>query len=122
MPNHLNIRIQPDEEIFLRFQAKQPGTSFIMKPVDMKFSYTESFSTQSPEAYETLLLDILNGDATSFVRADLEMAAWSAIAPVLESWSENRPTDFPNYAAGTWGPASSDALLARDGRKWLLHG
>lgn len=121
-PNHLRIRIQPDEEVILRFQAKQPGVAFELKPVDMRFSYRESFSRESPEAYETLLLDILAGDATSFVRADLEKAAWAAIAPVLDSWTSASAADFPNYAAGTWGPKSSDELLERDGRKWLLRG
>jgi glucose-6-phosphate 1-dehydrogenase len=122
MPNHLNIRIQPEEEIFLRFQAKQPGTSFVLKPVDMKFSYRDSFSKQSPEAYETLLLDILNGDVASFVRADLEKAAWSTITPVLEAWEKTPPLDFPNYQAGSWGPAAADQLLIKDGRSWLIHG
>jgi len=121
-PNHLSIRIQPEEEIILRFQAKQPGASFELKPVDMKFSYCQAFSQQSPEAYETLLHDILAGDTTSFVRADLERAAWSAITPVLESWESHRPMDFPNYSSGSWGPQASDELLARDGRKWLLRG
>lgn len=121
-PNHLSIRIQPDEEIILRFQAKQPGTSLSLKPVDMRFSYAESFSRESPEAYETLLLDIMAGDATSFVRADLEKAAWLAISPVLETWDSTAPSDFPNYQAGTWGPKASDELLNRDGRSWLLHG
>ena len=122
VPNHLSIRIQPDEEIILRFQAKQPGTSFELKPVDMKFSYRESFARQSPEAYETLLLDVMAGDATSFVRADLEKAAWSAISPVLEFWEASRPVDFPNYAAGTWGPKAAEDLLERDGKRWLLRG
>jgi glucose-6-phosphate 1-dehydrogenase len=121
VPNHLSIRIQPDEEIILRFQAKQPGTAFELKLVDMRFSYSESFSKQSPEAYETLLLDIMMGDATSFVRADLEKAAWSVVSPILESWGTTRPTDFPNYRAGTWGPKASDELLKRDGRQWLLR-
>ncbi len=122
VPNHLSIRIQPDEEIILRFQAKQPGTAFKLEPVDMRFAYRESFSKQSPEAYETLLLDIMAGDATSFVRADLEKAAWSAISPVLEFWGSTPPADFPNYPAGTWGPKASDELLERDGKQWLLRG
>jgi glucose-6-phosphate 1-dehydrogenase len=88
----------------------------------MRFSYAESFSRESPEAYETLLLDILAGDATSFVRADLEKAAWTAISPVLEMWGANKPSDFPNYQSGTWGPKASDELLERDGKQWLLHG
>ena len=122
VPNHLSIRLQPNEEIILRFQAKEPGTTFELKPVDMKFSYRESFSRQSPEAYETLLLDILAGDATSFVRADLEKAAWSAISSILDAWATTKTPDFPNYAAGTWGPKAADDLLERDGKTWLLRG
>lgn len=118
LPNHLTIQIQPEEEISIRFQAKQPGTTFELKPVDMKFSYRESFSKQSPEAYETLLLDILEGDATSFVRGDLEKAAWQAIAPILDVWKNTRPSSFPNYAAGSWGPRAADDLIVRDGRSW----
>jgi glucose-6-phosphate 1-dehydrogenase len=87
----------------------------------MRFSYRESFSHQSPEAYETLLLDIMAGDATSFVRADLEKAAWSAISSVLEIWGNTPAKDFPNYAAGTWGPKASDQLLAKDQATWLLR-
>ena len=121
-PRESGCRLQPDEEIILRFQAKQPGGSFELKPVDMKFSYSESFSRQSPEAYETFLLDIMMADATSFVRADLEKAAWSAVSPVLESWGNIPPSDFPNYSAGTWGPKAADELFLRDGKTWLLHG
>lgn len=120
--NHLSIRIQTDEEIVLRFQAKQPGTEFCLKPVNMKFSYSESFARESPEAYETLLQDIMEGDPIFFVRADLEKAAWLAISPVLESSDSIRPTDFPNYASGPWGPEAANELLKRDGRSWLLHG
>ncbi len=121
VPNHLIVRIQPSEEIILRFQAKKPGTSFELKPVDMRFSYSQSFSRQSPEAYETLLLDIIMSDATSFVRADLEKAAWSIVSPILDVWEAKPAVDFPNYKAGSWGPKASDDLLARDGRQWLLR-
>ena len=121
MPNHLIIQIQPEEKITLFFQAKMPGTSFKLKPVEMKFSYKDSFCKDSPEAYETLLLDIFTGDATSFVRADFEKAAWTVVSPILEEWESVRPSDFPNYPAGTWGPKSSDELLKRDGKKWISH-
>jgi glucose-6-phosphate 1-dehydrogenase len=117
-PNHLTIQIQPEEEISIRFQAKQPGTSFELKPVDMKFSYRESFLKQSPEAYETLLLDILEGDTTSFVRGDLEKAAWLAVSPILDVWKNTRPSSFPNYTAGSWGPRAAEDLIVRDGRNW----
>jgi glucose-6-phosphate 1-dehydrogenase len=120
-PNQLVIRIQPEEEIILRFQAKLPGTDYELKPVDMRFSYCESFSQPSPEAYETLLLDVMEGEATSFVRDDLEMAAWSVVAPVLEHWASQRPDDFANYSAGSWGPTAANDLLERDGRKWSLR-
>jgi glucose-6-phosphate 1-dehydrogenase len=118
--NHLSIRVQQEEGITLRFQAKEPGAAFKLRPVNMKFSYGQCFSAQVPEAYETLLLDILKGDTTSFVRADLETAAWSVVAPIQEVWEEHRPIDFPNYRAGTWGPREAEELLARDGKRWLL--
>jgi glucose-6-phosphate 1-dehydrogenase len=118
-PNRLVIRIQPEEGILLGFQAKQPGAGLHLQPVDLHFSYEEAFHTSGPEAYETLLLDAMLGDATLFMRADQVEAAWTVITPVLEGWTSAKPTDFPNYAAGSWGPVAADALLARDGRVWL---
>jgi glucose-6-phosphate 1-dehydrogenase len=73
----------------------------------------------SPEAYETLLHDVMTGDATLFMRADQVEAAWQVLMPVLEAWADNPPNDFPNYAAGTWGPESAEALVAADGNSWL---
>jgi glucose-6-phosphate 1-dehydrogenase len=118
-PNRLVIRIQPEEGILLGFQAKQPGGGLHLQPVDLHFSYEEAFHTAGPEAYETLLLDAMLGDATLFMRADQVEAAWTVISSVLESWATVKPTDLPNYAAGNWGPVAADALLARDGRVWL---
>jgi glucose-6-phosphate 1-dehydrogenase len=118
-PNRLVIRIQPEEGILLGFQAKQPGAGLHLQPVDLRFSYEEAFHTSGPEAYETLLLDAMLGDATLFMRADQVEAAWTVITPVLEGWAGVKPTDFPNYASGSWGPVAADALLARDGRVWL---
>jgi glucose-6-phosphate 1-dehydrogenase len=119
-PNRLSIRIQPDEGILLRIQAKQPGLVMRLSPIEMHFTYKEAFADEAPEAYETLLLDTMLGDATLFMRADQVEAAWAAITPVLEFWGAIRPTNFPNYAAGSWGPEAADELLTRDGNHWLL--
>jgi glucose-6-phosphate 1-dehydrogenase len=118
-PNRLIIRIQPEEGISIRFLAKQPGPAIRLRPVDMRFSYRESFGDSTPEAYETLLLDVIRGDATLFMRDDQVEAAWSVITPVLQAWEATPPIDFPNYQAGTWGPEAAEALTAQDGRSWL---
>jgi glucose-6-phosphate 1-dehydrogenase len=119
-PNRLVIHIQPNEGITLRFQAKQPGLKMRLSPVDMRFSYCEAFDTVPPEAYETLLLDIMLGDATLFMRADQVEAAWSVVTPIMEGWKAVSPSDFPNYQAGNWGPEGAEVLIARDGRSWHL--
>jgi glucose-6-phosphate 1-dehydrogenase len=118
-PNRLTLHIQPEEGIHLRFQAKQPGLAMHLSPVDMHFSYRESFRVRSPDAYETLLMDIILGDPTLFMRADQVEAAWSVVMPVLEAWSQSGAPDLPNYPAGTWGPEDADTLIAQDGRSWL---
>ncbi len=118
-PNRLVIRIQPEEGITVRFQAKQPGLMMRLRPVDMRFSYREAFGGVSPEAYETLLLDVIRGDATLFLRDDQVEAAWSVIMPVLDTWAAVAPIDFPNYQAGTWGPEAAEVLIAKDGRSWI---
>ncbi|MEZ4770965.1 MAG: glucose-6-phosphate dehydrogenase [Caldilineales bacterium] len=117
--NHLAIHIQPDDGISLRFQAKRPGPQLRLSPVDMRFTYREGFKTTLPDAYETLLLDVMLGDATLFMRADQVEAAWRVVMPVLESWEDTIAADFPNYQAGTWGPESAEALIAQDGRSWI---
>ena len=113
------MSIQPNEGIVLRFQAKQPGTQLVLKPVVMRFNYQESFSIPLPEAYETLLWDVMNNDATLFMRSDQVETAWQIIMPILNAWSEKPPIDFPNYASGTWGPKASDELLV-PGHHWPL--
>jgi glucose-6-phosphate 1-dehydrogenase len=118
-PNRLVIRIQPEEGIVTRIQAKQPGTQMLLGPVDMQFLYREAFKASTPEAYETLLLDIMRGDATLFMRADQVESAWSVITPILEAWDSVPPADFPNYQPGSWGPEAADLLIARDGHSWL---
>jgi glucose-6-phosphate 1-dehydrogenase len=118
-PNRLVIRIQPEEGIVSRIQAKQPGTQMLLGPVDMQFLYREAFKASTPEAYETLLLDIMRGDATLFMRADQVESAWSIITPILEAWDAVPTADFPNYQPGSWGPEAADVLIARDGHSWL---
>jgi len=118
-PNRLIIAIQPEEGIFLRFESKYPGPTMRLSPVMMQFFYREAFKVETPEAYETLLLDVMLGDATLFMRADQTEAAWSLLMPILQVWEAVRPTDFPNYAAGTWGPDTANTLIAQDGRSWV---
>ena len=88
-----------------------------LRPVSMDFNYGSSFGERSPSAYETLLMDVMIGDATLYTRQDMVEASWQAVTPILDSWTE-RVFDFPNYDPGTWGPAESDAMLARNGHKW----
>lgn len=117
-PSSIIISIQPDECITLRFQARQPGPDVKLQPVDMRFNYRESFSGPFPEAYETLLWDIMQNDATEFMRADQVEASWKILMPILENWAETKPLGFPNYPAGSWGPADADHLLALQGHSW----
>jgi glucose-6-phosphate 1-dehydrogenase len=119
LPSRLVLSIQPVEGIVLGFQAKYPGAKMQLRPVDMRFSYRESFSAPSPDAYETLLWDVMKNDATLFMRADQVEAAWQLLMPVLETWQATAPSDFPNYAAGTWGPESVQGLLS-PGHRWPL--
>jgi glucose-6-phosphate 1-dehydrogenase len=118
-PNRLVISIQPRMEIRLRFQAKQPGPQMALRPVDMVFDYANAYGDNQPEAYETLLEDVISGNPTLFMRADQVKAAWQAISPILEVWENKPPADFPNYTPGSWGPEDSEALIARDGNNWV---
>jgi glucose-6-phosphate 1-dehydrogenase len=117
-PSRLVLSIQPEEGIVLGFQAKYPGPKMLLRPVEMRFGYQESFAVPSPDAYETLLWDVMNNDPTLFMRADQVEAAWQLLMPVLEVWAESSPRNFPNYAAGSWGPKAADELLAREGHAW----
>jgi glucose-6-phosphate 1-dehydrogenase len=116
--NVLVIRIQPDEGISLRMQAKVPGTSLRIEPVKMDFHYGTSFGKASPEAYERLLLDAMSGDATLFARSDEVEQAWAFIDPIEEAWHAKESPPLYFYPAGTWGPDEAEELLARDGRAW----
>lgn len=118
-PNRLVIRIQPEEGITTRIQVKQPGTFFMLGSANMRFSYREAFGNSSPEAYETLLLDVLRGDATLFMRSDQVETAWGVIEPILDAWETAPSSGFPDYPAGGWGPEAADLLIARDGYSWI---
>ncbi len=118
-PNLLVVRIQPEEGISLRFFSKRPGAGMTLRPVTMDFNYGTSFGERSPSAYETLLLDALEGEPTLYTRQDMVEASWAVVQPILDFWA-NAPFEFPNYAAGTWGPAESDAMLARRGHAWRI--
>ncbi|MFL5669041.1 MAG: glucose-6-phosphate dehydrogenase, partial [Chloroflexota bacterium] len=117
-PNLLAIRIQPDEGIMLRFGAKVPGLGLDIRSVTMDFTYGSAFNVDSPDAYETLILDALQGDASLFTRADEVEEAWGIVDPIVGAWADGPAPTFPNYDAGTWGPDAADQLLARDGRRW----
>lgn len=118
-PNRLTISIQPEMDIRIRFQAKRPGQDMTLSPVDMIFNYDEAYDEHEPEAYETLLLDVMEGNATLFMRVDQVEAAWKIIMPILETWQSRQPVDFPNYAPDSWGPEDAEALIARDGFNWV---
>ena len=117
-PDLLALRIQPDEGILLRFGAKVPGLDVDVRAVNMDFGYGSSFSVDSPDAYETLILDALLGDQSLFTRSDEVEEAWQITGPIVDAWIDGQPPDFPDYAAGSWGPDAADALLTRDGRHW----
>ncbi len=116
--NELVLRIQPDEGINLSFGAKVPGPSVQIGDVGMDFCNADYFDGHPATGYETLLYDCMNGDAGLFQRGDNAEAAWAAVTPVLDVWSALPPRDFPNYAAGSWGPEEAAELLRRDGRRW----
>lgn len=119
-PNMLVLYLQPDEGVHLRFEAKAPDTVSETRSVDMEFHYSEAFGkTAIPEAYERLLLDALQGDASLFTRADEVEAAWSLIDPILQTWETHQTPPLAVYKPGSWGPTEAYDLLARDGRRWL---
>ena len=117
-PNELVINIQPDEGISLSFEAKIPGPTVRLGAVNMDFQYSDYFGSTPSTGYETLIYDCMMGDPTLFQRADMVEAGWAVVEPILDVWKALPPRDFPNYAAGTWGPPQADELLHRDGREW----
>lgn len=117
--NRLVISIQPDMGIRFQLESKTPGLEMSLNTVDMVFDYAGKTKSDSPEAYETLLLDIIAGDQTLFMRADQVEAAWELIMPVLNYWKNSKTADFPNYPADSWGPENAEALIAKDGYHWF---
>ena len=117
-PNWLLLRIQPDEGMSLEFGAKVPGPTMQIGDVRMDFKYQDYFGTAPATGYETLIYDVMIGDATLFQRADNIESGWAAVQPILDYWGNNKPHDFPNYRAGSDGPVSADELLQRDGHEW----
>lgn len=117
--NVLTFRLQPEEGIVQRLLAKQPGPDVHLQPVTMNFGYAQAFGVdEPPRAYAWLIHDVMQGDQRLFARADWIYEAWSIVDPLVKRWAESDPEDFPNYAAGSWGPAEADELLRRDGREW----
>jgi glucose-6-phosphate 1-dehydrogenase len=117
--NILTLRIQPNEGLSISFSAKRPGTEIEIDGVAMDFAYRDYFEPLATVGYETLIYDCLIGDATLFQRADTVEATWRAVQGLIDSWTRHPATDFPNYAAGSAGPAAAERLLARDGHAWL---
>ncbi len=120
--NRLYIHIQPREGITLRFGAKIPGPVVSVGSVEMDFDYADHFGKVPSTGYETLLYEVMIGDATLFQRADMVETGWNMVQPILDVWGALAPRNFPNYRAGTWGPIEADALLERDGRHWENFG
>ena len=119
VPNTLSMRIQPDEGITLKFDAKVPGPDPRIQPVSMEFRYGTSFGQEPPEAYERLLLDAMLGDSTLFIRRDEVEAAWAYVDQLFEGWRlEDDHAPFPGHPAGSWGPSRADVLMAKDHRAW----
>jgi len=117
-PNVLVFRIQPDEGISLQFSAKRPAMQFAVESVAMDFSYSKTWQMSLPEAYERLLLDVMRGDSTLFTRSDQVEAAWQVVDPILQAWQSQPAIPVYRYQPGSWGPAASDDLLAKEGRSW----
>src|SRR5581483_4502398 len=117
-PNVLSIRIQPNEGFAFTIESKVPGPQLRIYPVKMDFQYRATFGQASPEAYERLLLDVMAGDQTLFMRRDAVEASWQWIMPILDRWAATPGAPLPCYPAGEWGPPEADRLIEAAGRRW----
>jgi glucose-6-phosphate 1-dehydrogenase len=117
-PTVLSLRVQPEEGLALRIASKLPGPKVRIYPVKMEFNYSTSFGDKTPEAYERLLLDVMAGDATLFMRRDQVEVSWQWVMPILDRWQASRARFLPEYRAGTWGPLEADRLIEADSRHW----
>ena len=118
-PNLLTIRIQPDEGVSLSLNSKTPGLETKLQPVNLSFGYDTTFGSNTPEAYERLILDALVGDGTLFIRGDEAEQSWGLLSPVLQTWQSQGGHGLEKYSAGTWGPLAADKLLLKHGHEWL---
>ncbi len=119
-PTVLTVRIAPEEGLALRIASKLPGPRVRIYPVKLEFNYSEGFGANTPEAYERLVLDVMAGDATLFMRRDAVETSWQFVMPILEHWEQTRARYLPEYRAGTWGPLEADRLIEADGRNWRV--
>jgi glucose-6-phosphate 1-dehydrogenase len=119
-PTVLSLRVQPEEGLAMRIATKLPGPKVRIYPVKMEFNYRTGFGGTPPEAYERLILDVMAGDATLFMRRDAVEAAWEFVMPVLQQWENSRARYLPEYRAGTWGPLEAERLIEADHRQWRI--
>jgi glucose-6-phosphate 1-dehydrogenase len=117
-PNVLVFGVQPNEGLSLCFEVKVPGSGMRIRSARMEFAYADAFGATQHDAYETLLLDCMAGESMLFLRNDSTEAAWRVVDPIIQGWEKERPASFPNYAAGSWGPADADRLIAESGAAW----
>ena len=117
-PNRLILQIQPEEGIVIEIKAKRPGATMNLTRVNLDFNYSDFGPSDKATGYERLLYDAMTGDTTLYHRADMVEAAWRIATPILDVWGSIPPRDFPNYTAGSWGPAAADEMMKRDGRAW----
>ena len=120
-PNLLTIRIQPNEGVSLSLNSKTPGLETKLQPVNLSFGYDTTFGSNTPEAYERLILDSMAGDGTLFIRGDEAEHSWGLLSPVLETWQSMGNQGLEKYAAGTWGPLEADKLLLQRGHEWITN-
>jgi len=120
--NTMVISIQPDEGVTLVMNSKIPGLETRTQPVKMHFRYATTFGSNTPEAYERLILDAMVGDSTLFIRGDETEASWKLVTPILDHWKESGETGLSSYAAGSWGPREAEQLVAANGHEWRRSG
>jgi glucose-6-phosphate 1-dehydrogenase len=120
VPNVLSLHVQPEEGITFEITSKLPGPKVNIAPVELDFRYGTTFGKISQEAYERLLLDVMDGDATLFMRRDAIEQSWQWVTPILKAWKQSKTHWMPEYRAGTWGPPEADKLIQLDGREWRV--
>jgi glucose-6-phosphate 1-dehydrogenase len=118
-PNLLVIRIQPNEGITLYLNSKTPGLETKLEPINLSFGYETTFGSNTPEAYERLILDALNGDGTLFIRGDEAEISWKLLSPILDEWNGKETVGLETYSSGTWGPLAADKMLLARGHEWI---